>query len=178
MVERKKNAIFLDRDGVLNKPIIKNFKSFAPTTLKDFKFYPNTENNCKKLKKNYLLIVVTNQPDFKKKKISINNLAEINKKLFEKIKYDDMLICLDTNKKSIYRKPNAGMLVKAIRKHNINAKKSYIIGDRWSDIAAGKKVGCKTIFINRHYKEKKPINMYAEVSSFSEATRLILSNNR
>ena len=64
---RRTSAVFLDRDGVLNKPIIKNYKSYAPTSLKDFKLYPNTKKNCKLLKKKYLLIVVTNQPDYIKK---------------------------------------------------------------------------------------------------------------
>ena len=74
---KKRFAIFLDRDGVLNKPIIKKFKSYAPTNLKDFKLYPNTKKNCRLLKKKYLLIVVTNQPDYKKKKYQCKILTKL-----------------------------------------------------------------------------------------------------
>ena len=172
---RRTSAVFLDRDGVLNKPIIKNYKSYAPTSLKDFKLYPNTKKNCKLLKKKYLLIVVTNQPDYMKKKIPISNLREINDKLYKNIKYDDLYICLDKNKKSFNRKPNPGMLIKAIKKYNINIKKSFLVGDRWSDMEAGKKVGCKTVFIDRGYKERKPNKTYASVKSLSEATKLIMT---
>ena len=50
---KKKPAIFLDRDGVLNIPKIKNRKSYAPTNIKDFKLYPSVSSLCKKLKKKY-----------------------------------------------------------------------------------------------------------------------------
>ena len=52
MVKKFKKAIFLDRDGVLNKPLIKRGKSYAPLKVKDFKLYPKVEDICRKLKKN------------------------------------------------------------------------------------------------------------------------------
>ena len=65
-------AVFLDRDGVLNVPIIIKKKSYAPTKLKDFRLYPKVARFCKMLKqKGFLLIVITNQPDYRKKKISL-----------------------------------------------------------------------------------------------------------
>ena len=51
-MKKKYRAIFFDRDGVLNKPIIKNKKTFAPRKLKDFLIYPNVSKYCKLLKKN------------------------------------------------------------------------------------------------------------------------------
>ena len=45
------------------------------------------------------------------------------------------------------------------KKWDINLKESYMIGDRWKDIEAGSRLVCKTIFINRNYKEKKPIDL-------------------
>ena len=60
----QKKAVFLDRDGVINRCILKNQKCFAPRKLEDFKLYPYTENNIRKLKqKNYLTFIVSNQPD-------------------------------------------------------------------------------------------------------------------
>ena len=51
------------------------------------------------------------------------------------------------------RKPNIGMLLKSQKKYSIDLKKSIVIGDRWKDITMGKKVGCKTIFVDYKYDE-------------------------
>ena len=66
------------------------------------------------------------------------------------------------------------MLIKAAKLNKIDLKKSYMIGDRFSDIACGKKVGCKTIFIDRNYREKKPKTQNASVKNLREATKYIL----
>ena len=97
----------------------------------------------------------------------------MNQRLFEKIKYNDIFICTSISDKSWYKKPNPGMLIKAIKKLNINVKKSFLVGDRWKDIEAGNKVGCRSIFINRNYKEKKPSTQFATVKSLSGAFRII-----
>ncbi len=171
---KKKSAIFLDRDGVLNIPIIKNKKSFAPLKINQFRLYPNVVKLCKKLKKKYLLIVVTNQPDIKKGKLNINQMNLMHEKLKKKINFDEIYFCSSFSAKSFYRKPNPGMLIKSINKFNIDVKKSYLVGDRWSDIEAGKKVGCKTIFIDRNYDEQKPTKPDYIVKSFSQACKKIL----
>jgi D-glycero-D-manno-heptose 1,7-bisphosphate phosphatase len=170
----KKIAVFLDRDGVLNIPKIVKNRSYAPLKFKEFRFYPKVKKNCNLLKKYFLLIIVTNQPDVKRGKIKISELNKMHKKLHDEIKYDDLYYCKSLNKKSKFRKPNPGMLLKAINKYNINLSKSYLIGDRWSDIEAGNKVGCKTIFIDRNYKEKKPNKFDFKVKSFSMAAKFIL----
>lgn len=173
----KSKAIFLDRDGVLNIPKIKNGKSFAPLKFVNFKLYPNVSKFCKILKKkNFLIIIVTNQPDVKRGKLKILELNKMHQKLYNKVLYDDLLFSTSLTKNSKYRKPNAGMLIKAIKKFNINAKKSYIIGDRWSDIAAGNKVGCKTVFIDRNYKEKKPYTFDFKAKSFHMAATYIIND--
>ena len=176
MVEKKQKVVFLDRDGVLNKPIIIKGKSFAPRKIKDFVIYPNVIKYCRLLKKNFLLIVITNQPDIKRNLISLKEIKLMHKKLYNLIKYDNLYYSIALNKNSFMRKPNPGMLIKAIKDFNINPKKSYMIGDRWSDIKAGNKVGCKTIFIDRNYNEKKPSLQDYNASSFSSAARIILND--
>jgi len=173
---KKKPAIFLDRDGVLNIPMIKKGKSFAPRKLSEFKLYPYVSELCNKLKHYYLLIVVTNQPDLKKKKLKINQLNLMHNKLKKKINYDELNYCSSLSIKSKFKKPNAGMLLRSINKFNIDTRKSFLIGDRWSDIEAGKKVKCKTIFIDRKYKEKKPKNPDFTVKSFKKAVEVILND--
>ena len=172
----KNKAIFLDRDGVLNIPKIYKGKTYAPLKFKDFILYPNVKKFCDILKKNFLIIVVTNQPDIKKRKLKISELNRMHQKLYSQIKYDDLFFCTSLTAKSKFRKPNPGMLIKAIKKFDINTKKSYLIGDRWSDIDAGNRIGCRTIYIDRNYKEKKPYKFDFRVKSFSMAAKYILND--
>ncbi len=172
----KKKAIFLDRDGVLNIPKIYKGKTYAPLKYKNFLLYPNVKKFCDILKKNFLIIVVTNQPDIKKGKLKINELDKMHRKLFKKISYDDLLYSTSLTNRSKFRKPNPGMLIKAIKKFDIDTKKSYLIGDRWSDIEAGNRIGCRTIYIDRNYKEKKPYKFDFRAKSFSMAAKYILND--
>lgn len=168
-------AVFLDRDGVLNLPIVIKNKPYAPTRIKDFRLYPYVTKFCKILKKNnFLLIVVTNQPDYYRKKISLNILKKIHEALKKKIQFDDIYVSLSSNNKNFFRKPNPGMLIRAKKKYNINFKKSYLIGDRRTDIEAAKRAGCKAIFINRNYEELPPSYQIKTVKSFGEAVNFIL----
>ena len=75
--------------------------------------------------------------------------------------------------KSWYKKPNPGMLIKAVKKYNIDIKKSFLVGDRWKDIMAAEKIGCRSIFIDRKYKELKPTKQIATVGSLSGALNII-----
>lgn len=172
---RNTKAVFLDRDGVLNIPIIIKKKSYAPTKLNDFRLYPKVSKFCKILKKKgFLLIVITNQPDYKKKKISIKILHAMHEKLKKKIEFDDIYVSLSSNPKNFFKKPNPGMLLEAKKKYNISFKKSYLIGDRFSDIEAARNAGCKAIFIDRKYNELKPSYQIKNTKSFEEAVKFIL----
>ena len=172
----KSKAVFLDRDGVLNIPKIYKKKSYAPLKFKHFKLYPSVKKFCQTLKKKFLIIIVTNQPDVKKGTLKISELKKMHNKLFDQIKYDDLFYCTSLTIRSKFRKPNPGMLLKAIKKYNINSKKSYLIGDRWSDIEAGNSIGCKTIFIDRNYNEQKPEKFAFKAKSFTMASKYILND--
>ena len=70
---------------------------------------------------------------------------------------DEIFVCKhDKKDRCMCRKPKNGMLKSAAKKWNIDFKKSFLIGDRWKDIEAGNSVGCKTIYIDYNYDEKKP----------------------
>ena len=152
---KKNKAIFLDRDGVLNFPIIRNKKPFSPINNKQFKIY-DAVKKLNKFRQNYYLIVITNQPDIKTKKISLKTLKSFHNKINKKIKIDKFYICTHTNEdKCKWRKPNIKFFLDAKKKYKINFKKSYFIGDRWKDMIAGNKIKCKNIFINKNYAETK-----------------------
>jgi len=175
----KNKAIFLDRDGVINKSIIKNGKGYAPLKFKNFKLYAGVENACKKLKKKkYKIIIITNQPDITRGKISYPQLNKMHNYLKKKIRYNSIYINTSISKKDYYRKPNPGMLMKAIKKNMIDIKLSYLVGDRKMDIDCATKVGCKSIFIDRNYHEKKPTKQIFTTQSLNKAVNYIIKNEK
>jgi D-glycero-D-manno-heptose 1,7-bisphosphate phosphatase len=170
-------VIFLDRDGVLNIPFIINGKCYAPKKKSDFRFYPYTKKNCLTLiKLGYSLIVITNQPDVSKGTLKFNELKKMHKKLEEELKIKKIYTSYSSNNKNINRKPNPGLLIKAIKKFNINIKKSYMIGDRKIDTDAAKHIGCRSIFIDRNYYETKPKTQLYTCRSFNKAVKFIKKN--
>lgn len=173
-----KKAVFLDRDGVLNRVLIKNGKPFPPYDLNNLEILEGAKDTIAALKKsNWLVIVVTNQPDVARKITSKKNVEKINKYLKSILQFDDIYTCYHDNHDFCdCRKPKPGMLVTASKKNNIILQNSYMVGDRWSDIEAGNKAGCKTIFIDYKYKEKKPVNFNYSVKSIYEAAKIILKN--
>ena len=169
-----RKCFFFDRDGVLNTSIVKNGKPYSPNNLKELKITENAFeiiDYCKK--KNFLTIVVTNQPDVKRKKVELKTVQSINKFLKEKLKFDDIFVCYDDNDSSYFRKPKPGMIFAAKHKWNIDLKSSFIIGDRDKDIKAGLNSGIKTIFIDNQYNEKKPIFSHYKIKNLKEIKKII-----
>lgn len=171
-----KRAVFLDRDGVLTRSLVRDGKGFAPRTLKEFEILPEAGEACRSLKKaGYLLIVATNQPDVGRGLISAEVMEEMHRRLQQELPLDEILSCTDPSEApGPRRKPSPGMLLEASAKWNINFQTSFIIGDRKSDIDAGEAVGCRGIFINRNYSEIKPQNSAFTCNSVLEAARWIL----
>jgi D-glycero-D-manno-heptose 1,7-bisphosphate phosphatase len=154
----KKKAIFLDRDGILNESIVVNGKPLSPRKISEV-LIPNGID--KKLlefkKKDYLLVCVTNQPDVARGTIDMNDVDKLNNFLKIRLSIDYFYVCPhDDNDYCGCRKPKSGNLIQAAKDHNIDLTKSFIVGDRWKDIAAGKAVNCKTAFVDYNYNEKKP----------------------
>jgi len=169
-----KKAFFLDRDGILNKAIIKNQKPYAPIKRKDFKINYKFLSVIKYLKSlKYLLIIITNQPDVNKKKVKKSTVNKYNLELKKYFDLDDVYVCYSDNNNNYRRKPNPGMLFEAQKKWNIDFKKSYFIGDRKKDIDAGIKVGVKTIFLDKNYKESKPINYNFKITNLSKVKTIV-----
>ena len=164
-------AIFFDRDGTLIKTNISTRGTpISIKTKKEIKIYKFVKTILQRLKKKYLIFVITNQPDVGKKKNTKKNVDEINKFLLKKLPIKKIYTCYCSNNNCKYRKPKPGMIFKASKMYNIDLKKSYVVGDRWKDINAGYAAKCKTIFIDKKYNEKiirKPtyiLNNFKEIS--------------
>ena len=155
-----KKAVFLDRDGVINKAFIKNGLPESPNSLSELEILPGVKESISRLKKlNFICLVVTNQPDVQRGKIKKNTIIKMNNFLKKKIELDDIFVCYhDDQDNCNCRKPKPGLLLQASKKWNVDLKKSFLVGDRWRDIQAGKKVGCTTIYLDYNYKDIKPKN--------------------
>ncbi|EKD71528.1 MAG: hypothetical protein ACD_46C00168G0004 [uncultured bacterium] len=169
-------AIFLDRDGVLNNAIVKNGKPYPPSTLNEVVIADDVLPSLQILKHmGYLLIGATNQPDVARGTADKALVESINQYLMNMLPLDVIRICYhDDADDCACRKPSPGLLTEAASEYQIDLNNSFMIGDRWKDIEAGQRAGCKTIWIDRGYQE----NFSAEpadvrVNSLSEATRWI-----
>ena len=153
-----KKSVFLDRDGVINKVYIKDGLPRSPNSSNELKILPGVRESIIKLKKlNFICLMVTNQPNVSRKKIDKNSVIQMNNFLKNEIALDDIFVCYhDDSDNCNCRKPKPGLLLQAGKKWDVDFKKSFMIGDRWRDIQAGEKVGCKTIFLDYKYNEKKP----------------------
>ena len=173
---KQARAVFLDRDGVINAAIVRNGKPYPPDSVKELKILPGVDLALKKLHSaGYLLIVITNQPDVSKGKQKIEVVEEMNHRLQTKLKLDDIMVCYhDDIDNCECRKPKPGMLLQAAVKFNINLAGSYMVGDRWKDVLAGKSAGCRTFFIDRGYTETQEVAADFNVSSLLEAAEIIL----
>ena len=169
-------AVFLDRDGVLNRPVIRAGKSYPPDSLKDFEILPGVESACILLKNaGFCLIVVTNQPDVATGKQKPHVVEAMHAKLLSHLPVDDIIACYHVDSDNCTcRKPRPGMIFAAAEKHNIDLSKSFLVGDRWKDIEAGQHAGCHSFFIDYKYAEKQPSGDFEVISDLVAAAELIL----
>jgi len=173
-----KPAVFLDRDGVINKAVIRQGKPYPPDAVDDVQFFPDTYKAIQLLRASgYYIIIVTNQPDVAKGIQSQEAVEKIHESIREKFNVDDIKVCYHVDEDNCNcRKPKPGMLLEAARDYAIDLNKSYMIGDRWRDIEAGRSAGCRTILMRSEvpYQERQAKNPDFIVSSLSEACRIIL----
>ena len=145
-------AIFLDRDGVINK---KAPKHEYITSIKEFEFLEGVLEGLKKLGElSYKIIIITNQRGIARKKMSELDLIKIHKDMMRKIiksggRVDRIYYCPHNKGECNCRKPLPGMIERAKEDFNIDLKNSWLVGDSESDIVLGKRVGCKTIFVGK-----------------------------
>ncbi len=171
-------AVFLDRDGVLSRAIVVNGKSYAPRQLSDFRLLPGAKESVSRLKQvGFMVIVVTNQPDVGNGLIDRALVEIMHEKLRKNTNVDSIYLCPHRQIEGCHcRKPKPSMLFEAAMRHVIDLPKSFLVGDRASDIEAGIRAGCATIFVNRHYTEPPPEGQICTVSSLPKAVDYILSN--
>lgn len=153
-----KRAVFLDRDGVLNRAVVRDGKPYPPATADEMEIVPEAAAALADLKGlGYLLIVVTNQPDVARGTQSREAVKEMHRRMAAVLPVDEFRVCYhDSADGCACRKPKPGMLLEAAAEHGIDLGASFMIGDRWRDVEAGQAAGCRVVWIDYGYQEKGP----------------------
>jgi|SRR5579862_869809 len=172
----KQRAVFLDRDGVLNANLVRDGKPFAPRRIEDFRLLPGVEDAVRRLKAaGFLAIVVTNQPDVAAGLTPRATVDAMHARLRAILPLDDIKVCWHRDIDACAcRKPKPGMLLEAAAEYDIDLAASYMIGDRWRDIDAGRAAGCTTILVDHGLVQEQPARPDLTVSSLEEAAAIIL----
>ena len=152
-----RRAVILDRDGVINRSVVRNGLPYPPATLAEFELLPGVPEACARLKAaGFLLIVATNQPDVGRGTTPQAAVDEIHAHLRAILPIDRVEVCFHPGKGASEcdcRKPKPGMLLRAARDLGLDLAQSWMVGDRWRDIDCGHAAGCRTIFIDYGYAE-------------------------
>jgi D-glycero-D-manno-heptose 1,7-bisphosphate phosphatase len=174
-------AVFLDRDGVLNKAEVREGKPRPPASVVELELSPEAEKCLRELKEHgFKLLVVTNQPDVANGITTREMVEAINARIASLLPVDQIFVCYHSDGDNCdCRKPRPGMLLQAARLHTIDLEGSFMVGDRWRDIEAGQNAGCRTIFIDGGYDDRLPARPAdAIVHSLREAANWILQAPR
>lgn len=173
MIQR---AVFLDRDGVINRAFVLKGKPHPPSRLSELEILPGVREALVSLRAfGFRLIVVTNQPDVARGKQTQETVEAMHRLLQERLSLDEFRVCYhDDGDGCLCRKPAPGLLLDAAREAHLDLSASFMIGDRWRDVEAGRRAGCTTIFIDYGYDETKPDGFHRKVASLSEASEWIL----
>ena len=174
---KRVRAVFLDRDGVLNASVVRGRRPYPPDSLADVRILPGVEKTLQAFHlAGFKNIVVTNQPDVAIGKQKREVVEAIHDFMFKNLHIDDIktCFCVEDDDCDCY-KPKPKMLIDAAREWHIDLSQSFMVGDRWRDVGAGKAAGCKTFFIDYGYGERRPDNPDYIVTDLAEAGRIILS---
>lgn len=176
----KKKAIFLDRDGVINKEV--GYLSNPD----DFELIDGTIEALKLLrKKGYLLIVITNQAGIARGYYTEDTLKRIHNKMNVILKekdvfLDDIYFCPhhpDFTGLCNCRKPQPGMIIKAQNKHNLDLSNSFMVGDTLNDVKTGLSAKCKTVLVLTGYGSEEHKKIYSIKPDFIYENLLEFAKN-
>jgi D-glycero-D-manno-heptose 1,7-bisphosphate phosphatase len=174
---KSRRAVFLDRDGVLVAAPVRNGLPYSPQSAADVEVMPGVGEACDALRaRGFVLVVVTNQPDVARGNQTLAAVEEINARLREQIVVDEIVVCPhDDADDCMCRKPRPGMLVDAARRRDLDLSRSFMVGDRWRDVGAGRNAGCTVVFVDRGYAEELPERADAVAPDLPAAADWILS---
>ena len=148
-------AVFFDRDGIINQAVVRDGCPYPPASLDELHLIPGTIVSMEKLSKaGYALFGITNQPDVARGTQSREMVEIINAFIQNHTSVKEIFVCYHDNQDQCdCRKPKPGLIFQAAEKYSLDLSQSWMVGDRWQDIAAGQAAGLKTIFVDYKYSE-------------------------
>lgn len=151
-------AVFLDRDGVINRAVVRDGKPYPPDSVEQLEILPGVAEALQKLKsRGFKLIVTTNQPDVARGTQTCEHVRTIHAALKSALPLDEFMVCWhDDGDDCDCRKPKPGLLLRPMIQLGLKAADCFMVGDRWRDIEAGRRAACRTVFIDYGYREKQP----------------------
>ncbi len=177
-------AVFLDRDGVLNRSIVRDGKPYPPAELDEFALLPGVEAACARLKAaDFALVVVTNQPDVGRGTQTRAAVEAMHVALLAAVPQIDRIeVCYHAGREHDElcdcRKPLPGMFQNAADALGLDLARSFCVGDRWRDVDAGRAAGCRTVFIDLGYAETLRATPDFRARDLPHAAEIILGNLR
>jgi D-glycero-D-manno-heptose 1,7-bisphosphate phosphatase len=175
---QKIRAVFLDRDGVINRALERDGKPYPPRALAEFEILPDVPEACARLKQaGFILIVTTNQPDVGRGTLEQKIVEAIHGEMCRRLPIDRVEVCYHPGKGASdcdCRKPKPGMLLRAAKELGIDLARSWMVGDRWRDIDCGHAAGCRTVFIDRGYVEELKQPPHFRAADLAGAAEIIL----
>ncbi|HVD00468.1 MAG TPA: HAD family hydrolase [Candidatus Dormibacteraeota bacterium] len=168
-------AVFLDRDGVLNRAPVENGRPQTVTSA-EMELEPGAAEACASLAEAGLpLVVVTNQPDVGRGRLQRSTVEQAHRRLGALISLTAVYTCYhDDPDNCDCRKPKPGMLLRAAAEHDLDLRRSVMVGDRWRDVEAGRAAGCATVLVDHGYDERRADAPDLVVPSLREAVDWIL----
>jgi D-glycero-D-manno-heptose 1,7-bisphosphate phosphatase len=173
-VDAVRPAVFLDRDGVINRALVRDNKPFPPARIDQVEVLPGVPEALRRLRAaGYALVVVTNQPDVARGKQTREGVQAIHDYLATLVDVDEFRVCFHDDADGCpCRKPKPGLLT-AAPAHAL--ERSIVVGDRWRDIEAGRRAGCRAaVFVDYEYDDPAPVDADTRVRSLAEAVDWIL----
>jgi D-glycero-D-manno-heptose 1,7-bisphosphate phosphatase len=165
---------------VINQPDIREGRAVAPTRLEDFRFMPGIHDLVGRLRKeSFKLLIVTNQPDVVYGRLEPGTVEKMHELVRKELQVDEIYVCFHVDADGCQcRKPRPGMLLTAAKDFNIDLSQSFIIGDTWRDIGAGKAAGCNTILLSSDCKQDHDGHADSIAHSLQAAGELIFAGTR
>lgn len=173
-----RRAVFLDRDGVINRALVRDGAPYPPRHLKELRILAGVREACRAIHEaGYLLILATNQPDIARGRADVREVFAMHDLLRRYLRLDAVKLCPHDDQAGCEcRKPKPGLLLEAAREWAIDLGASFFVGDRWRDIEAAHRAGCRAVFVDHQYNERRPNQPFLRVRSLQEFASLVIAH--